>query len=208
MDLDKIYSNRFVEKDLPIKNKVWEILCRHFFSRFILKSNDVVDIGAGYCEFINNIECNKKIAVDLNQDTKKFAHPDVKVICSTSVDIKSVESSSVDIVFISNFLEHLLNKQEVFKTLQEAKRLLRSGGKILILQPNIRFLSKNYWDFFDHHTPLSDRSLIEVLELLDMKIIINYPKFLPYTTKSRFSKKLFFVKLYLYLPFVWKILGK
>jgi len=92
--------------------------------------------------------------------------------------------------------------------LQEAKRILTIGGKLLILQPNIRFLPHNYWDFFDHHTPLSDRSLVEVLESLEMKIVRCYPRFLPYTTKSQLPKGPFWVKLYLYSPWIWPLLGK
>ena len=104
--------------------------------------------------------------------------------------------------------QHLLNKQQVFDTLYESNRILKKGGKILVLQPNIRFLANNYWDFFDHHTPISDRSLVEVLESLNMLIVKSYPKFLPYTVKSRLPKGPLFVKLYLRLPFLWKVFGK
>jgi ubiquinone/menaquinone biosynthesis C-methylase UbiE len=208
MDLQKIYATRFIEEELPTKNKIWKVLCAEFFSQFVSTTNTVVDIGAGYCEFINNIDCHKKIAIDLNPDVKKFANEEVEVINESCMAMHSLADNSVDIVFMSNFLEHLLNKQQVFETLQEAKRILKVGGKILILQPNIRFLPNNYWDFFDHHTPLSDRSLVEVLEALDMTIVKNYPRFLPYTTKSKLPKGIFFIKLYLKLPWVWPFFGK
>ena len=42
------------------------------------------------------------------------------------------------------------------------------GGTLLILQPNIRFLADEYWDFVDHQLPLSDRSVVEALELLGL----------------------------------------
>ncbi|MDM8557867.1 class I SAM-dependent methyltransferase [Candidatus Parabeggiatoa sp. HSG14] len=208
MDLQKIYATRFIEEELPTKNKIWKVLCTEFFSQFISTTNTIVDIGAGYCEFINNIDCHKKIAIDLNPDVKKFANKEVKVINESCMAMHSLADNNVDIVFMSNFLEHLLNKQQVFETLQEARRILKVGGKILILQPNIRFLPNNYWDFFDHHTPLSDRSLVEVLEALDMNIVKNYPRFLPYTTKSKLPKGIFFIKLYLKLPWVWPFFGK
>jgi ubiquinone/menaquinone biosynthesis C-methylase UbiE len=208
MDLQKIYAARFLEEELPLKNKIWKVICSDFLNRFIKTTDTVVDIGAGYCEFINNIDCQVKIAIDLNSDVKKFAHPQVRVINESCMAIRSLVDNSVDIVFMSNFLEHLLSKQQVFDTLQECKRILKTGGKMLILQPNIRFLANNYWDFFDHHTPLSDRSLVEVLEALDMQIVKNYPKFLPYTTKSKLPKGTLFVKLYLHLPVLWHIFGK
>ena len=208
MDLQKIYAARFLEQELPLKNKIWQVICSEFLSQFVPKTGTVVDIGAGYCEFINHIDCNRKIAIDLNPDVKKFANSNVEIINESCMAMTSLTDNSVDIVFMSNFLEHLLNKQQVFDTLQEAKRILTLGGKMLILQPNIRFLPNNYWDFFDHHTPLSDRSLVEVLESLDMEIVKCYPRFLPYTTKSKLPKGTLFVKLYLHLPWVWPLFGK
>ena len=208
MDLQKLYATRFLKQDLPAKNRIWHIICHHFLSQFIDKHDTVVDIGAGYCEFINHIPCKEKIAVDINTDIKKFAHPDVRILHESCMAMYSLTDQSVDVVFMSNFLEHLLNKQQVFDTLQEAKRILKIGGKLLILQPNIRFLPHHYWDFFDHHVPLSDRSLVEVLEALDMRIVKNYPKFLPYTTKSHLPQWSFLIKLYLRLPFLWLIFGK
>ncbi len=208
MDLQKIYATRFIEEELPTKNKIWKVLCTEFFSQFVPKTSTVVDIGAGYCEFINNIDCQKKMAIDLNPDVKKFAHPDVDVINESCMAMHSLTDNSVDIVFMSNFLEHLLNKQQVFDTLFEANRILKVGGKMLILQPNIRFLPNNYWDFFDHHTPLSDRSLVEVLESLELAIVKCYPRFLPYTTKSKLPKGTLFIKLYLHLRWIWPLFGK
>lgn len=208
MDLEKIYRIRFKENDLANKNRIWKILCEDFFSRYIKDTDIIVDIGAGYCEFINNIKGGGKIAVDLNIDTKKNAGPDVQVINESYTAINSLKDNSADIVFMSNFLEHLPDKNSVYKTLKESKRILKMGGKLILLQPNIRFLSKEYWDFFDHITPLSDRSLIEALESLDMKIITCYPKFLPYTTRSGFPKGNLFIKIYLRLPILWKFFGK
>lgn len=208
MDLQKIYSNRFMSEDLPVKNQMWKVICEVFFSQFIHSSDTVVDIGAGYCEFINNINCQNKIAIDLNPNVKKFANSDVEVISKPCTKIDSIKDNSIDIVFMSNFLEHLQSKQTVLETLQEAKRILRLGGNLLILQPNIRFLANNYWDFFDHHIPLSDRSLVEALELIDMTVVRCDKKFLPYTTKSKLPKGNMFIKIYLKLPILWKVFGK
>jgi SAM-dependent methyltransferase len=208
MDYQKLYAERFAEEDLPAKSNVWKAICEEFFSRFVPGEGTVVDIGAGYCEFINNIKCGRKIAIDLNPDVARFANSDVEVLNESCMAVESLPDDSVDVVFISNFLEHLLNKKEVFDTLQACKRILKIGGKILILQPNIRFLPSTYWDFFDHHTPLSDRSLVEALSALGMKIVTCYPRFLPYTSKSKFPKSSIFVKMYLRMRWIWPLFGK
>ena len=169
----------------------------------------VLDIGAGYCEFINHIECSKKYAVDLNANMPKFANDDVEAFVKSSTELSFLQDNSVNIVFMSNFLEHLINKTEVMKTLLEAFRVLKPGGKILIIQPNIKYAYKEYWDFFDHNIiAFSENSLGEALELAGFEIKQTLPKFLPYSTKSRIPKSAFLVKLYLRLPFMWRILGK
>ena len=208
MDFQRLYATRFAEEDLPAKGNIWKVICAEFLSRFVPRNGTVVDIGAGYCEFINNIECGRKIAIDLNPDVKRFANSDVEVINESCLAVESLADNSVDVVFVSNFLEHLLNKQQVFDTLRESRRILKTGGKLLILQPNIRFLPGNYWDFFDHHTPLSDRCLVEALGALEMKIVKSYPRFLPYTTKSKLPKRSIFVKMYLRIPWIWPVFGK
>jgi len=109
---------------------------------------------------------------------------------------------------MSNFLEHLPSKDLVLSTLQECHRILRSGGRVIVLQPNIRFLPGEYWDFFDHHTPLTDRSLAEAVNLAGFAVTTCIPRFLPYTTKSRLPKSPALVSLYLKVPLAWKFLGK
>jgi SAM-dependent methyltransferase len=208
LELQKIYRHRFDAADLPFRAKLWKTLCQYFFSRYVRPTDTVVDVGAGYCEFINHIPGSRKIAIDLNPDVRRFAAPGVEVINEPCTNLASLPADSANVVFMSNFLEHLPTKEMVINTLAEAKRILVSGGRLMILQPNIRFVGHEYWDFIDHHTPLTDRSLVEALENLDMDIELLIPRFLPYTTKSAMPKATFFVRLYLMVPIAWHILGK
>ena len=208
MELRKLYRHRFDPNDVLAKERIWRVLCEDYFSRWVSADDTIVDVGAGYCEFINNIQGKRKIAVDINPDVRRFANPGIEIINEPCTQLSSLESGFADVVFMSNFLEHLPNKAAVFETLSEAKRILKTGGKLMMLQPNIRFLAGEYWDFFDHHTPLSDRSLAEALESLDMHIDVMIPRFLPYTTKSRLPKGPLLVKLYLVVPIVWRVLGR
>lgn len=207
-ELKDLYRHRFPEAELANKQALWKVLCEHFFNRYVKPEDTVVDIGAGYCEFTNNIRAAHKIAVDLNPDVQRFAQPGVRVINESCTAISTLDSGSVDVVFMSNFLEHLPTKDLVLATFREAHRILRAGGRIVVLQPNIRFLYAEYWDFFDHHTPLSDRSLVEGLELAGFEPTTVIPRFLPYTTKSRLPQAPWLVALYLKIPLAWRVLGK
>lgn len=206
--LESLYRHRFPEEELQNKQAIWQVLCRQFFGRFVAPTDTVVDIGAGYCEFINNIAAARKIAVDLNPEVSRFAKPDVQVLNESCTAIAHLAAATADVVFMSNFLEHLPSKQLVLDTFREARRILKSTGRIIVLQPNIRFLYAEYWDFFDHHTALSDRSLVEGLQLAGFAPYVVIPRFLPYTTKSRLPQSPWLVSLYLRFPPAWRILGK
>ena len=53
--LDTLYVNRFPEAELAAKAKLWSTLCDAHFQRYIPAGATVLDIGAGYCDFINHI---------------------------------------------------------------------------------------------------------------------------------------------------------
>lgn len=206
--LEQIYRQRFGDEQRQSRLMLWRTLCDNWFQRYIPADATVLDLAAGQCEFINQIQCGKKIAVDLNEDVRNFANDDVQIVIAYSHDMSEVASDSVDIVFVSNFFEHLPTKQSFLDTLTEIRRVLKSGGKLLILQPNIRFLGGAYWDFVDHYLPLTHYTLTEALELVDMRTVELVPQFLPYTTRSSLPKAPFLVALYLRIPLAWRIFGK
>ena len=207
-NLDVLYQGRFSKREVEDKSRIWVILCRYFFQEYVSPNATVLDLGAGYCDFINNIQCREKLAVDLNDDTPSLAHPDVTVHQASSTNLSFLADESLDVVFTSNFLEHLRTKEEALQTFNEVYRVLKKGGLFLILQPNIRHVGFEYWDFFDHHIPLTDKSLIEGLLIKEFKIKRVISKFLPFTTKSRIPQHPFLVWLYLKVPLVWRVMGK
>jgi len=204
MDVARLYGERFDELARVRKEQVWRALCRDFFQRYVAPGDTVLDLGAGYCEFINQIQCENKIAVDLSLDLPRYAAPGVTTCGETS----TLPSETVDVVFASNFFEHLPDKQRFLDTLAEVRRVLRPGGRLLILQPNIRLLNGAYWDFVDHHIPLTERTMVEALLLTGLRPVEVRVRFLPYTTKSRLPQRPWLVRLYLRLPIAQYLFGK
>jgi SAM-dependent methyltransferase len=200
-----MYRRRFLGMG-AFRRDMWAVLCRDWFQQFIPAGSTVLEVGAGHCEFINAIEALQKIAVDINPDTAEQAAGDVKTVLADSTAMVAVDSGSVDVVFMSNFLEHL-GREAIADTLAECRRILKPGGRILVLQPNVRYLYRDYWMFFDHVTPIDDRALCEILEVVGFSVSRCIPRFLPYTTQSRLPKSLFLVRLYLKLPLLWRFLG-
>ncbi len=204
--IEEIYKQRF-SSEKTSRNKIYEILCSSYFQQYVPHDSTVLEIAAGYCEFINHISAKNKIAVDINPDAKQYAAANVNFYLSSSTNLHWLKNVSVDVIYVSNFFEHI-TKEDIVKTLKECHRVLKSSGRIMILQPNIRYCYKEYWMFFDHITPLDDRSLAECLEVNGFKVIKNVPRFLPFTTKSKLPKYPFLIKLYLKIPLFQKIFGK
>lgn len=203
--LKALYRNRF-DKESEQRQETWDVLCKHFFQQWVPQDAVVLDLAAGHCEFINNIRAARRIAVDLNPDVKVRAASGVETHVLRSDDMVDIAEQSIDVVFVSNFFEHI-SREAILATLVEVRRVLRPGGRLLVLQPNVRYCGRDYWQFFDHITPVDDRALTEAFAATGFDVIKNIPRFLPYTTKSRLPNGPALVKLYLRVPLAWRVLG-
>ena len=208
-ELALLYANHFGDADRAWKNEVWSILWSRVFSRWVKPDDTLLDLGAGYCEFVNHAVARKRYAVDLNPETARNAVAGVEVKAVSADKLDFLENASVDVVFTSNFLEHLPSKSAVSGVFDEVTRVLKPGGRFILMGPNIRFLADKYWDYFDHHVPLSHLTICEALELHRFSIDHVEPRFLPYTVKGSRLRLRALVHLYLSLrPLSSLFLGK
>lgn len=192
-----VYNNRFNETERNRKDKIWLFLCKYAFQKFISFEDVVLDLGAGNCEFINHIKCRKKIAIDMNPDTKKYAKKDVEVLDLNPNGLEKMFPKKIDKVFVSNFFEHLNSKEELFDFIEAIYTVLKPGGMIIVMSPNIKLVNGKYWDFIDHKLPLTASSIVEGLEISSFQILEVIERFLPFTTKN--SLPIFSWMIYLYL---------
>lgn len=206
-DVQRIYRHRFSEADRAQKAEIWRAVVETGLQPWIPASATVLDIGCGYGEFLNHVRCARRIGVDLNPDSRAALAKDIEFHVGDVRDLSFLGDESVDVVFTSNLLEHLPSKKDVELLMREARRVLKRGGHLIALGPNVRFLPGDYWDFWDHLTPITDRSLVELLENLDFHTLDCIPRWLPYTTRSALPQAPWMVKLYLRVPLVWRVLG-
>jgi len=207
MDLAAIYRDRFGRMGKDTRDRVWAVLCRSYFDDVIGPNRSVLELACGYGEFINNIAASRKLAIDINPDARSHVNDDVEFMEADAAEIP-VPDASVDVVFASNFLEHLPDKATLNRVFGEVRRALGDGGHFIIMGPNIRFAYREYWDWFDHFLPLSDRSLCEGLSQAGFTIVRCTPQFLPVTMDSKLPKPDWMIRLYLAIPMAWRIFGK
>jgi ubiquinone/menaquinone biosynthesis C-methylase UbiE len=205
--LTELYRYRFSDRDRERKERIWAVLCEAFFQRYIRPTDAVLDIACGQGEFIRNIRCARKIAVDLNREVEKNLPPDIEYHCNAADRLEGIASQCVDVCFISNFFEHLPSKEAMDAVLVEVKRVLKRGGILINMQPNIRYEPGRYWDFYDHLLPLSHLSAAEGLSKNGYVVEELIPRFLPFTTKSALPQHPLLVRAYLKLPLAWRFMG-
>ncbi len=207
-NLQTIYAERFNRTGLDKRRRVWKILCDDFFDDLVPPDATVLDLACGYGEFINQVRAKRKLAIDLNPDAPRFLSNDVTYYCKPATDLSDIAEASVDVVFASNFLEHLHDKSECDRVFSSVLKALRPGGRFIILGQNIKYAYKEYWDYYDHYLPLSHLSLAEGLTQSGYHVRKVIPRFLPYTMNSGMPTPDIFIRAYLRLRFAWRILGK
>jgi SAM-dependent methyltransferase len=209
-DLQRLYRIRFGgEVGVQSRRITWQVLCEDWFPRYVRTTDVVLELGAGGCEFINNVRAARRIAVDLNPDVRAKAAPEVEFHEVSASAMTDIADDSVDVVFSSNFFEHLGTADVLISVLRESRRVLRPGGRLITLMPNLAVLGGRYYDFLDHTLPLTDKSLVEALAMADFDVDEVIPRFLPFTANDlRRPVKAEMVRAYLKTRPAWRILGK
>jgi SAM-dependent methyltransferase len=186
---------------------VWRELAR-FLGRWIDPSRPVIDVACDAGYFIRHVVATERWATDV-RDVQSFLPRDVHFVRADGLRLASrVPREHFGTVFMSNYLEHLRDAHEVLEQLRVARSILAPGGRLIVLQPNVRLTGGSYWDFIDHHVPLTERSLIEAAELAGLRPVHVTTRFLPYSTKGRLPQHPLLVRWYLRLPILWRLLGK
>jgi ubiquinone/menaquinone biosynthesis C-methylase UbiE len=206
-DLEALYRARFSHQERVQKDRIWQVLCEAYFQRFVPLDATVLDLACGMGEFVRHIRAAKRIGVDVNPEMRQSLPADVQFLASSAESVPAIESGSIDVCFVSNFFEHLESKAAMDRVLAEIRRMLKTGGRFICMQPNIRYAGGRYWDFYDHVLPLSHESAVEGLQKNGFRIDKVVPRFVPFSTKSALPKHPALVRMYLRLPVLWRLMG-
>jgi len=206
-ELMRVYENRFAPVQ-EYRRRVWQVLVANFFQQFVPQVGTVLDLGCGYGEFINSVRAKAKFGMDLNPNSAQHLAAEVRFVPQDCSARWPFTDDELDVVFTSNFFEHLPDKSTLGRTLDEAFRCLKPEGRLIAVGPNIRFTGGRYWDFWDHYLPLTDASLAEGLTVRGFQIDRCHARFLPYTMVGGPQYPLWMVAAYVRFPFLWRLRGQ
>lgn len=174
-----IYDEKRVPKtDYPVK------LATYLSRRFDIEKGDkLLEIGCGRGEFLKafaNLGINS-YGVDISDYCAKNKVSS-KVAC---VDISKnkfpYENNSFDCVYHKSLIEHFYSPEHIMK---ETYRVLKPGGKIIVLTPDWVSQMKVFYEDFTHCRPYDKQSLHDALNICGFSDVHT--------------------KLFYQLPAVWK----
>jgi cyclopropane fatty-acyl-phospholipid synthase-like methyltransferase len=198
---DGTYANAYFETRLAQdanRSKVWRHLCR-YLARWVGPGDDVLELGAGWCDFANHVQARHVVAMDLDATVERAAAGHVTAVVGDCTNLDRFDDASFDVVFASNLLEHL-QREDSSRLLAGARRVLRPGGRLILMQPNFRLNPGRYFDDFTHVAIFTDQSLPDYLVSEGWTVDTVLARFLPLTLKSRGSNLTFLVPWYLRSP--------
>jgi hypothetical protein len=205
VDYKSLYEFRFKDVDQAKRVAVWKVLAPFIVS----KSNGferTLDPACGLGEFINSCGAEERWACDLGIDSSDL-NENITFFNKSFFDAE-LPSNYFDLIFLSNVLEHMNSQQEVNEFLKLAFEKLKENGTVIIMGPNFRYCFKEYFDFADHIVPLTHIAIQEHLIAAKFHIKSVFPKFIPYSFKSKLPANPVITRVYLRLPILWKFFGK
>ena len=197
------YFNTRFQYD-PLRFQVWEPVTAYIQQKYVAPDARVLDLGAGYCDFINHVKGSEKYAVDVFDRLEEYAADDVTTFKRSCNDLSPLGDDSLDVVFASNLFEHLTH-DELLETIAEVRRVLRPDGRLILLQPNFKYCYKTYFDDYTHLQVFTHLGMYDLLEMAGMEIEAMHPRFLPVNMKSTLRLKIpflsFIIHTYMRSPF-------
>ncbi len=157
-------------------------LCEHLADKYFkARQGRLLDVCCGRGEFIQiyNDLGFEAYGVDKESVSLKKGF-NVKIV---DVDVHDLpfEDNFFDFIMIKSAIEHIRN---IYHFMENVYRVLKPGGKLLILTCDWKIAYKIFFDDVDHKTPFTKWSLNDLLYRYDFKNV---------TTEDVF-----------YLPFSWK----
>jgi len=180
------------------RRAVWAAIVR-FVARDAPRVGTLVELGAGYCDFLNQFPAERRIGFDLNPEMRRFAAEDVELRIESAIGLPGIAPASVDLLFASNFLEHL-DAAQLAELLPRIRLALTPRGRLILLQPNHKRCAERYFDDPTHRTVFDDANVGAWLARHDLRVVKLVPGLLPFSMNSRLPKWGWLTRLYLGLP--------
>jgi SAM-dependent methyltransferase len=167
----------------PARAVVWKAIAAHL-QHWVPAHASVLELGAGYCDWINNVTAARRVAIDIWPELPRCAGPGVEsLVLDLGSGLDILEPRSFDVVLASNLLEHF-SPDTVSIVINAINRVLKPAGRLLVVQPNFRHAWRSYFDDYTHRSVFTDVSLPALLRAHGFSVDLVKARFLPYSMQG------------------------
>ena len=169
----------------PARAVVWRVVA-DYLAPWMPPDGEILEIGAGYCDWINAVKGRRRVAVDVWPLLSGHAAAGVEAVVTdlAAHGLSAVGGGPFDVALASNVLEHF-EPDRAAALVGEVAARLRQGGRFVVIQPNFRDAHRRYFDDYTHRSVFTHVSLAALLRSRGFDIERSEPRFLPFSMQDR-----------------------
>jgi ubiquinone/menaquinone biosynthesis C-methylase UbiE len=197
--IDDAYHRTRFQPDAR-RRVLWQTLVACVFQKQIPTDAVVLELGAGYGDFINAVKARRRLAVDVWPGMVAHLEAGVEGLVTSITQLDGVPDNTVDYIFSSNCFEHV-SQPDLVACLAQLRRKMKPGAMLSIVQPNFKYCAREYFDDYTHIAIYTAQGLSDLLAANGFRVVRCVPRFMPLTLKSRAPVHPWLIRLYLMSPF-------
>jgi len=130
--------------------------------KFLPSSATILEVGTGRGEFAHGIvnQGHAYIGIEPSKSLREALGSEFKII-PDPIPVISLDDLSVDMVYSYDVVEHLQSYSDAIKFFEESYRVLKPGGKIVVIAPNVETLGKLFYLYEYQHSFFTTLDRIE-----------------------------------------------
>ena len=155
----------FIPTDYVIMKNNFRKELRKFYLSSVQEGQTILDVNPGFEGVFRDIDRSKVDYVALERNPLILDHltkNGIKVL-DWKIPAIPLEDDSVDLVLSTPFIEHLPSYLDALNFLLEVRRVLRPGGRILLIVPNYLATKEIYFDDYKHDWITTKRRMFDML---------------------------------------------
>jgi len=167
------YINTIYDEKIRSHTAYPSQLCKYLFNRFEMKAGrTLLDVGCGRGDFLRAFK-----DFDLDVYGLDYEKSHSCLLHNIEVRYANIENEPFpfhdrmfDVVFSKSLIEHLFNPENFMK---ECHRVLKPGGRIIIMTPDWISQRKIFFDDHTHRQPYTVTAIRDILRIFKFKEIIS-----------------------------------
>jgi len=139
-------------------------LCWYLYENYLHKTGMILDVGCGKGTHMNLFT---SIGFDAwGLDIRKETDNKKIRICDIENDKFPYKSNTFNYIFSKSLIEHIHRPDNCLK---EMYRVLKPGGRIIIMTPDWKSQMKHFWDDYSHYHAYTSKSLKDILTIFGFR---------------------------------------